>query len=290
MEALKTNVDVQYVFVSHLSAEPAAILLPSEDQEHLSKFWTKRKDGTDCIWKKTKQKNKNKKRVMLPFQSCEHCPGKSSHISLWVQTVAHPKSVLHGDTKRCQEKDSAIHRHRNESNKSQPYPCCPWSLTEGTIPQSSDWAQLLSRRGRACCRSAYSAAGPTPVRHKQLLTRLSHEDVSSSICTELELRWHLNIYSSTPPAALNIMIKSVIICITFCVECSVKVIEAVLYKLQEGCSIREELVGGDYRANNHHFLFLSEEQSVSSTRLWFCVQKTNTTHTGYVPITHFKFN
>ena len=33
-----------FVVASHLSAEPAAILLPSVDQEHLSRFWQM---GTD---------------------------------------------------------------------------------------------------------------------------------------------------------------------------------------------------------------------------------------------------
>lgn len=41
--------------------------------------------------------------------------------------------------------------------------CCPWSWREGTSPLSSGWVQSQSRRGRACCRSACSASGPTPV-------------------------------------------------------------------------------------------------------------------------------
>lgn len=40
------------VLASHLSAEPAAILLPSVDQEHLSKFWMTGKDVTNCIYSK----------------------------------------------------------------------------------------------------------------------------------------------------------------------------------------------------------------------------------------------
>lgn len=37
------------VFVSHLSAEPAAILLPSVDQEHLSRFWKTGADVWHCV-------------------------------------------------------------------------------------------------------------------------------------------------------------------------------------------------------------------------------------------------
>lgn len=35
---------------------------------------------------------------LLPFQSCERCPGKSSHISPWAQMVARPKYALQRHT------------------------------------------------------------------------------------------------------------------------------------------------------------------------------------------------
>lgn len=37
---------------------------------------------------------------MLPFQNCEHCPGKSSRISPWVQKVERPKYALHTQRKK----------------------------------------------------------------------------------------------------------------------------------------------------------------------------------------------
>lgn len=50
----------------------------------------------------------NEEGYNLPFQSCEHCPGKSSHIFPWEQMVEHPKYGLHRDTGRLQEQDSPI--------------------------------------------------------------------------------------------------------------------------------------------------------------------------------------
>lgn len=50
----------------------------------------------------------NEERYNLPFQSCERCPGKSSHIFPWEQMVEHPKYALHRDTGRHQEQDSPI--------------------------------------------------------------------------------------------------------------------------------------------------------------------------------------
>lgn len=58
------------------------------------------------------------------------------------------------------------------------YLCYPWSLREGTTPRSSGWAQSLSHRGRACCRSACSASGPTPATTQTItLDEVLHNDV-----------------------------------------------------------------------------------------------------------------
>lgn len=42
---------------------------------------------------------------LLPFQSCERCPGKSSHISPWVQMVARPKYALQRHTDILKKKN-----------------------------------------------------------------------------------------------------------------------------------------------------------------------------------------
>ena len=47
---------------------------------------------------------------LLPFQSCERCPGKSSHISPWVQMVARPKYALQRHTDTFKE-----HRERRNT-------------------------------------------------------------------------------------------------------------------------------------------------------------------------------
>lgn len=46
--------------------------------------------------------------LMLPSQSCERCPGKSSHISPWVQMVEHPKYALHRGIKESKMNHLAI--------------------------------------------------------------------------------------------------------------------------------------------------------------------------------------
>lgn len=67
------------------------------------------------------------------------------------------------------------------------YLCCPWSWTGGTIPLSSGWVQSRSHRGRACCRSACSASGPTPVPQKQGQTFL----VGLHVTNERSTCWRL---------------------------------------------------------------------------------------------------
>lgn len=132
----------------------------------------------------------NRARVIkLPFQSCEHCPGKSWRISPWVQMVEHPKYALHRETDKKAIKNSVMtqikafflyckytHKHL--------YLCCPLSLREGMIPQSSSWVQLLSHHGRAYCRSACSASGPTPAQQQQKDSFWKGLTVYRSLCEE----------------------------------------------------------------------------------------------------------
>lgn len=84
-----------------------------------------------------------------------------------------------------QKKNWVLAWERNAFLIHMPHLCCPWSLKEGMIPRSLVRVQLQSHRGRAYCRSTYSASGPTPAQHKpQLLTVFIQKEQQRPICAE----------------------------------------------------------------------------------------------------------
>lgn len=107
---------------------------------------------------------------LLPFQSCERCPGKSSHISPWVQMVARPKYALQRHTdilkkKNIEKEETALWLEKSHFSyfHSHKHPTC---VVHGV------WEKVWSLRAQA--ESSYRVTVAVHVVDQLVLPQVPH--------------------------------------------------------------------------------------------------------------------